>query len=186
MAVITVVDAKHIIQHLDEPKPDGVENESVEQIAFADRVLLNKTDLVSEDELRTVEKRIRAINAGVQIIRTQLRASDGGDPAIDLDAILNVDAFNLQKILEAEPDFLSEEGHEHEHDKAVGSVGFRLQAEMNLGKLQNWISALMKEKGPDLYRYKARPPRRPVRVFHRTPTLVCNRLTALEARVADS
>jgi G3E family GTPase len=156
-AVITVVDAKHITQHLDEQKPEGVENESVEQIAFADRILLNKTDLVSEQELLAVEKRIKSINGGVQIIRTQLRASDGRDAAIDLNAILNVDAFNLQKILESEPDFLSEAGHEHEHDKAVGSVGFKFPAEMNLGKLQKWISTMMQEKGPDLYRYKVRP-----------------------------
>merc|ERR1719163_1628283 len=47
--ILTVVDAKHIIQHLDEEKPEGVENEAVEQIAFADRILLNKTDLVEPD-----------------------------------------------------------------------------------------------------------------------------------------
>jgi hypothetical protein len=154
LAVITVVDAKHIVQHLDEIKPEGVENESVEQIAFADRVLLNKVDLATEEELAAVEQRIRSINAGVQILRTRLRPPDGCDPTIDLAAILNVDAFNLQKILQSEPDFLSEEGHEHEHDKSIGSVGFRLSAEMNVGKLNAWIQALMEEKGADLYRYK--------------------------------
>eukprot|EP00291_Cryptomonas_curvata_P008762 CAMPEP_0172179622 /NCGR_PEP_ID=MMETSP1050-20130122/16728_1 /TAXON_ID=233186 /ORGANISM="Cryptomonas curvata, Strain CCAP979/52" /LENGTH=297 /DNA_ID=CAMNT_0012852541 /DNA_START=1 /DNA_END=894 /DNA_ORIENTATION=- len=153
-AVITVVDAKHITQHLDEQKPDGVENESVEQIAFADRVLLNKTDLVSEDELLAVEQRIKAINGSVQILRTQLRADGGRDPAIDLGAILGVDAFSLHKILEAEPDFLSDAAHAHEHDRSVGSVGFRFAAEMNLGKMQNWIRTMMQEEGPDLYRYK--------------------------------
>jgi G3E family GTPase len=153
-AVITVVDAKHIVQHLDEVKPEGVENESVEQIAFADRVLLNKVDLATEEELTAVEQRIRGINAGVQILRTSLRPPEGSDPKIDLAAILDVDAFNLQKILESEPDFLSEEGHAHEHDKSIGSVGFRLPAEMNVGKLDAWIRALMMEKGTDLYRYK--------------------------------
>merc|ERR1711862_193476 len=59
--ILTVVDAKHIIQHLDEEKPEGVENESVDQVAFADRILLNKCDLVdSEEDLAEVEKRIRA------------------------------------------------------------------------------------------------------------------------------
>merc|ERR1711933_375380 len=69
--ILTLVDAKHIIQHLDEEKPEGVENEAVEQIAFADRILLNKCDLVdSEEDLAEVEKRIRAINEIVPIRRT--------------------------------------------------------------------------------------------------------------------
>merc|ERR1712203_1198147 len=68
--ILTVVDAKHIIQHLDEEKPEGVENEAVEQLAFADRILLNKCDLVSEEYLKEVEGRIRAINSTVTIRRT--------------------------------------------------------------------------------------------------------------------
>merc|ERR1712107_618701 len=67
--ILTLVDAKYIIQHLDEEKPEGVENEAVEQLAFADRVLLNKTDLVEEDYLKEVEGRIRAINSAVPIRR---------------------------------------------------------------------------------------------------------------------
>merc|ERR1712003_313735 len=69
--ILTLVDAKHIIQHLDDEKPEGVENEAVEQIAFADRILLNKCDLVDSDkELEEVEQRIRAINATVPVKRT--------------------------------------------------------------------------------------------------------------------
>merc|ERR1712203_35569 len=69
--ILTLVDAKHIIQHLDEEKPEGVENEAVEQIAFADRILLNKCDLVDTDEeLLEVERRIRMINENVAIKRT--------------------------------------------------------------------------------------------------------------------
>merc|ERR1712046_543199 len=69
--ILTLVDAKHIIQHLDEEKPEGVENEAVEQIAFADRILLNKCDLVdSPDDIKEVERRIHAINAKVPIKRT--------------------------------------------------------------------------------------------------------------------
>merc|ERR1719258_998551 len=69
--IITLVDAKHVIQHLDDEKPEGVENEAVEQIAFPDRILLNKCDLVESDaELVEVEKRIRAINEGVLVKRT--------------------------------------------------------------------------------------------------------------------
>ena len=61
--IITLVDAKHIEQHLDEEKPEGAENEAVEQVAFADRLILNKTDLVPDlVELGKVERRLRAIN----------------------------------------------------------------------------------------------------------------------------
>ena len=60
--IITVVDAKHIVQHLDDEKPEGIENESVEQLAFADRIMLNKIDLVDEQELSDVEARIKSIN----------------------------------------------------------------------------------------------------------------------------
>merc|ERR1712228_327969 len=69
--ILTLVDAKHIVQHLEDEKPEGVENEAVEQIAFADRILLNKCDLVEEEaKLAEVETRIRAINASVPIKRT--------------------------------------------------------------------------------------------------------------------
>ena len=70
-AIVTVVDAKHLVPHLDEEKPEGVENEAVEQLAFADRVVLNKIDLADDDELDDVETRIRQINPLPQIIRTQ-------------------------------------------------------------------------------------------------------------------
>merc|ERR1712061_459779 len=67
--ILTVVDAKHLIPHLDEEKPEGVENEAVEQVAFADRILLNKCDTVDEAQLAEVERRIRMINDTVQIKR---------------------------------------------------------------------------------------------------------------------
>ena len=61
--IITLVDAKHIEQHLDEEKPEGAENEAVEQVAFADRLLVNKIDLVTEAEIQRVEARLKTINA---------------------------------------------------------------------------------------------------------------------------
>ena len=56
--IITVVDAKHIVQHVDEEKPEGVENESVEQLAFADKIMLNKIDLVSEEDYKRLKRRL--------------------------------------------------------------------------------------------------------------------------------
>merc|ERR1712159_731299 len=68
--ILTVVDAKHIIQHLDEEKPEGVENEAVEQVAFADRLLVNKCDLVDEEYLSIVEARLREINSDAPFTRS--------------------------------------------------------------------------------------------------------------------
>merc|ERR1712060_990857 len=87
--ILTLVDAKHVIQHLDEEKPEGVENEAVEQIAFADRILLNKCDLVdSEAELAEIEKRIRAINEMVPIKPT-------ANSETSMDFILGIQGFSL-------------------------------------------------------------------------------------------
>ena len=68
--IVTLVDAKHIEQHLDEEKPEGAENEAVEQVAFADRIILNKIDLVTEDDLARVEGRLKAINRFAPILRS--------------------------------------------------------------------------------------------------------------------
>ncbi|KAH8066286.1 ATP binding protein [Aureococcus anophagefferens] len=74
--IVTLVDAKHVEQHLDEEKPEGAENEAVEQVAFADRLVLNKTDLVPDEAaLRRVEGRLRAINKFAPIVRCEQSAS---------------------------------------------------------------------------------------------------------------
>ena len=70
-AAVTLVDAKHIEQHLEAEKPEGAENEAVEQVAFADRLLLNKTDLVSADDLTRVEGKLREINKYAEIIQCE-------------------------------------------------------------------------------------------------------------------
>merc|ERR1712137_663967 len=117
--ILTLVDAAHIIQHLDDEKPEGVENEAVEQIAFADRILLNKTDLVEdESELVEVERRIRAINESVAIKRTI-------NSEVDMDFILGIHAFSLDKILEQDDAFLADNA-EHQHDPRVSSVGIEV------------------------------------------------------------
>merc|ERR1719408_984639 len=94
--IITLVDAKHIEQHLDEEKPEGAENEAVEQVAFADRLLLNKTDLVSEEDLVRVEKRLKALNASVPIF--QCNQSN-----VSVDSVLDIRGFDLERVLQQEP-----------------------------------------------------------------------------------
>ena len=95
-AIVTVVDAKHVAQHLE------AGDESVKQIAFADVVLLNKTDLVPPAELDRLEARIRGINAVARLERTQ-------NCAVPLDRILNVGGFNLDRATELDPKFLEPE-----------------------------------------------------------------------------
>ena len=119
--IITVVDAKHIIQHLDEEKPEDVENESVEQLAFADRVMLNKIDLVSEEELQEVESRIKSINNFAPIYRTQ-------NSLIDPKELINIGSFDLERTLEMDPEFLDTES-EHEHVQIVTSSCARFVGE---------------------------------------------------------
>merc|ERR1712100_169223 len=141
-----LVDSKHIIQHLDEEKPEGVENEAVEQLAFADRVLLNKCDLSTEDELKEVESRIRAINKGVQIKRTNYSE-------VNMDFILNIKAFDLDKVMQMDDGFLDDNA-DHQHDDRVSSVGIDIEGEVDNPKLQQWLGKLMTEKGTDLFRSK--------------------------------
>jgi len=159
-AVVTVVDAKHIIQHLHEQKPKGVENEAVEQVAFADKILLNKTDLVTEEELENIEAELRSINKYCNIIRTCFKKE-----APDMSEILSLGAFDLDKVIEMDADFLGPQqnphGHgtskvkPHVHDHSVTSEGWIItEGPLVLNKLQRWISELMQKYNNELYRYK--------------------------------
>jgi G3E family GTPase len=137
-AVVTVVDAKHIQQHWDR-------NEAREQIAFADIILLNKIDLVVDRELEELERRIRSMNILGKIYRTQ-------NAALEMEAILGVNAFDLEKTLTIEPDFL--EGHTHEHDDTITSVAIVENGVVNRDKLYDWIEDLLSTKGSDIFRMK--------------------------------
>lgn len=141
-----MVDAKHIIPHIEEEKPEGIENESVEQIAFADKILLNKIDLVSGDEKTAVLDKIREINKVAEIIETEYSC-------VDLERILGVKAFNLARVLQAEEDFLDTEG-EHMHDDSVTSIGIRFDGALDLKRLNTWLTTLLRDKGVDLFRSK--------------------------------
>lgn len=144
-AIVTVVDAAHVLDHLDEVKPDGVENEAVEQVAFADRMLLNKTDLVDEQRLVEVEHRLRGINRGADIVRTQ-------NAKVDLDRVLDIGAFDLQRVLTDDPAFL--EADDHQHDQTVSSVGFKIDGDVDVDKLNDWLGELLGTKGVDIFRSK--------------------------------
>lgn len=166
-SVICVADALHLPAQLqDGPEPEN-------QIAFADIIILNKTDCVTPEALRDAETAIRTINPYARLIRAERGQVD---PA----SIMGQGGFDLDKILEKTPDFLAAEethehdehcgcgccGHEHGHDhdhapKAgfrhatnISSVSLTTDKPLNPTKLQNWLGELSATKGPDLLRYK--------------------------------
>lgn len=138
-AIVTVVDAKHAGQHLDEG------HEAQEQVAFADVLLLNKTDLVPEEELHQLEGRLHSMNPAAKIYRTQ-------QSRIDIGRILGIHAFDLEKKLEIEPGFLEEE--DHEHDDEVTSIVLQEDRPLDLKKLEQFLSVWLSEHGADTFRYK--------------------------------
>jgi G3E family GTPase len=139
-AIVTVVDAKHLLGALDDA------HEAQEQIAFADIILLNKTDLVEPEELDAARERIRAINP-VATIRETERCG------IELSDVLGRDAFSLDRILEVEPDFLSSL-HEHEHDDRVSSLSLVTDQPLDPSKFFQWIQEIIQTLGTDILRMK--------------------------------
>ena len=139
-AIVTVADAVHIDGQL------GEHHEAEEQIAFADVVLLNKTDLVEADGLERVEARIRKINPYAKIIRTARCEAP-------LDEIVGLNAFSLDRVLEVEPDFLDSD-HDHDHDDDVTSVSFVSDTPLDMERFQAWFGRLLQIRGQDILRSK--------------------------------
>lgn len=137
-AVVTVIDAKHIQDHWDS-------EEAQEQIAFADVILINKTDLVSSVQLQYLTERVRGMNAIARIYPTQCCA-------LDLQQILGINAFDLKNALAIDPEFLEEESHEH--DQSVYSISINQAGSVDGDKLNRWLYRLVQTRGPDLYRLK--------------------------------
>jgi G3E family GTPase len=170
-AVVAVVDALHFERRLADT------SEAVEQVAFADIVLLNKGDLVSDDARQQVHRRIRSINPQARIITTERCA-------VDLADILDRGAFDLQRILDLDSEFLSgtdDHGHNHSHGgddcddehcdhpdhdhrhdghhhdlgetHGISSVSFE-GAEVDPAKFIPWIQNLAQQDGENLLRFK--------------------------------
>ena len=155
-AVVTVADAKHLLLRLDDAP------EAEDQIAFADVILLNKADLVDPAELAAVERRIRAINPSAIIHRTE-RCD------LPLELVLDRGAFDLDRILTLDPDFLDEDEHDHRHDDhehghdddhdhgrhdhSVTSVSL-IGGEMQPERFFPWIREVTQVQGPDILRLK--------------------------------
>jgi len=155
-SVTTVVDAKHVGARLDDSR------EAREQVAFADQIVLNKTDLVSEDELAEVEARLRRLNPLAPIHRAQ-RSN------VPLEAVLGRGGFDLGRITELQPEFLNPAhgqpghvhddhcGHDHGHAHVIDDirgVSLQLGRPLDANKVTRWLNELLAEKGPDILRAK--------------------------------
>ncbi len=135
-AMVTVVAAKHLPARLD----DGHEAEAL--VAFADVIVLNKTDLVTPNEPEAAEARIRTIDRSAQILRAE-------KAAVPLTELLGRGDFDLARILEMEPNFLSGEDN-HEHDDAVTSVSLTSDTPIDMKPFNAWIGAVLAEHSQDL------------------------------------
>jgi G3E family GTPase len=164
-AVVTVADAKWLTERLKDAP------EAKNQIAFADVILINKTDLVTPEELRELEARIHALNPYARLHRTE-RAK------IDINEVLGRNAFDLDRILDIEPNFLEGEGHDHNHhhdhsdhdhgadhhhhgnglkhyhDEDMQSVALRTDKALNPDKFFPWVQDLVAKDGPNILRCK--------------------------------
>jgi G3E family GTPase len=138
-AVITVVDSKHAQHQLNEHE------EAQEQVGFADRILLSKTDLVSEIEVSELAQRLKKINP-----RAKHQTVDFGKT--DIKEVLDIRGFNLNAILDIDPDFLKDT--HHHHDEAVTSFVWKDARPLNMEKIETFLSLMVQNYGPEMMRYK--------------------------------
>ena len=138
-AIVTLVDAKHAQAQLDE------HHEAQEQVGFADRILLSKTDLVDATDVQLLRQRLARMNP-----RAKVTEARHGVAAVD--DLLDIRGFNLNAILEIEPDFLSDVSHEH--DDGITSFVFRETRPLDLDKVEEFLNAIVQVHGPQLMRYK--------------------------------
>ena len=138
-AIVTMVDAKHAPQQLDE------HHEAQEQVGFADRILITKTDLVQPEDVAQLRQRLVQMNP-----RAKIGEAHHGVAAID--DLLDIRGFNLNAILEIEPDFLTDVDHEHDDD--VTSFVFRESKPLDLERVEDFLSGIVQVYGTNLMRYK--------------------------------
>jgi len=138
-AIVTMVDAKHAPAQLDE------HHEAQEQVGFADRILITKTDVVSAEEAAELRHRLVRMNP-----RAKIGEARHGQASID--DLLDIRGFNLNAVLEIEPDFLT--NVEHEHDDDVTSFVFRETRPLDIDRVEDFMTSIVQAYGTKLMRYK--------------------------------
>jgi G3E family GTPase len=171
--VVTLVDALHVQPHLDDPALAEYDNQAVTQIVVADRILLNKSDLVPLVQLQEIEGRIRSLNQSAPILRTV-------QAQVDLSLILDLQSFEADALSMTDPHFLEDvhghgdhphacdahcgHGHgpvpslvaapSHTHDPSVASVSFTFDRPFDAQRLQRSLQDLLAIRGDDIFRVK--------------------------------
>lgn len=166
-AVVSVVDAVHIAGQIEQSQ------EAVEQIAFADVIVLNKVDAASPEQLAAAQAIIQRLNRGARVVTTSRSQ-------VDLDAIFNLGAFSLERAMSLDPHFLPtdhhhhDDGHDHGHDhghkhdrahhhhqdhehnhyEGIDSIAMRVTAPLSEALFDAWLSDLVGNRGPDILRLK--------------------------------
>lgn len=136
-------------QHLNEQKPDGAVNESLNQVAFSDKILLNKIDLVTKEQKEKVKKRLKSINNFAMVIETERSRAP-------LDKILGLNSFSMDSILKYEPEFFQDQENEvmHHNTDIVQSVGIQFKGNLHAQWFNMFMMELLRERAADLYRTK--------------------------------
>jgi G3E family GTPase len=163
--ILTLVDAVHIEDHLDDPQLAGYDNQAVDQIVAADRVILNKTDLVPPHRLDALEARLRMLNQGAQILLSNYAQ-------VDLGRILGIGGFTTGNIQpgkhdehehehdghvcdeHCDHDHDHEAAHGHRHDPSVTSVSLVFDQPFDQQRLEHGLRALLASQGDDVFRMK--------------------------------
>ena len=145
-AIVTLIDSKHIEQHLDDIRYDGIDNQAVDQIVSADRIIVNKVDLVDEDTVERIQRRIRTLNQRSEIDRSSYAE-------VNLDAILGIQAFEVSQRAASEPSFL-EDHYVHSHDPDVQTCSVRIAGELDGELVEAAAREIAADHGADLLRWK--------------------------------
>ena len=135
--IVTLIDAKHISNNLNEQEVVW------EQIAFANVILLNKADLVTEPEMEKLEKQMHQINPTAKVCKTT-------NAVIDLDQILDIGGFDLKIELET----VTFNTHHHETDEAISSVSLSFPGHVDPDRLNLWLQMLLIQEGMNVFRAK--------------------------------
>lgn len=155
-SIICLADCKHIGLHLDEEKPDGSVNEALHQVAFADKILLNKIDLVTPEEKEALKKRLAGINKFATVIETERSR-------VPLGKILGLNSFNMESILDYDPEFFTTDDPMKESNpkkkkihnlEFVQSVGIQFSGNLHSVWFNMFMMDLLRDRAADLYRTK--------------------------------